>query len=110
MIGDEIANLPQHAQLAADWRGGVVLFFHTGFIAEKSAPRQSTFTHPLWDGCEVELVPSVPVFYQPDMGIIVADAHDRNILRNESGRLVPIDLVIGQPGPELLRLILDQLA
>ena len=42
MIGDEIANLPQHAQLAADWRGGVVLFFHTGFIAEKSAPRQST--------------------------------------------------------------------
>jgi hypothetical protein len=51
MIGDEIANLPQHAELAADWRGGVVLFFHTGFIAEKSAPRQSTFTPPLWDGC-----------------------------------------------------------
>jgi hypothetical protein len=44
MIGDEIANLPQHAQMAADWRGGVIFFFHTGFIAEKSAPRQSTFS------------------------------------------------------------------
>jgi hypothetical protein len=30
--------------MAADWRDGVIFFFHTGFIAEKSAPRQSTFS------------------------------------------------------------------
>ena len=59
---------------------------------------------------KVELTPGVPIYFQSDIGIIVADAHDRNILRNESGRLVPIDLVIGKPGPELLRLILEQLA
>ena len=51
-------------------------------------------------------MPDVPLYFQPEMGIIVADAHDRNILRNESGRLVPIDLVIGNPGPELLDQIL----
>ena len=49
MIGNEIANLSQHAQLAADWRGGVVLFFHTGFIAENQ-PRVSLFYASLWDG------------------------------------------------------------
>ncbi|MGH9591588.1 MAG: hypothetical protein ACRD5L_00745, partial [Bryobacteraceae bacterium] len=40
MIGDQIANLSKYAELAANWRGDVVLFFHTGFIAVKSASRQ----------------------------------------------------------------------
>ena len=40
MIGNEIADLAQHGELAANWRGGVGLFFHTGFIAVNSAPRQ----------------------------------------------------------------------
>jgi hypothetical protein len=40
---NEIANLPQYVELAADWRGGVVFLFHTGIRAKKSASRQSTF-------------------------------------------------------------------
>jgi hypothetical protein len=28
----------------------------------------------------------------------VLDAHPQNILRDESGRLVPIDVVVGTPG------------
>jgi hypothetical protein len=54
MRRNQIAELPQHAELAADWRGGVGLLFHTGFIAVKSAPRQSTFTPSPWDACENE--------------------------------------------------------
>ena len=59
--------------------------------------------------CKVELVPDVPLYFHRELGILVADAHDRNILRNESGALVPIDLVIGRPGPDLLRRITEQL-
>ena len=53
--------------------------------------------------------PDVPLYFRPEMGLLVADAHDRNVLRSESGRLVPIDVVIGKPGPDLLRRILAQL-
>ena len=58
---------------------------------------------------KVELVPDVPIYFQPEAGVIVADAHERNILRNETGALVPIDLVIGKPGPQLLGRILEKL-
>lgn len=53
----------------------------------------------------VELTADVPLYFHSDLGMLVADAHDRNILRNESGVLIPIDLVIGRPGPDLLRRI-----
>jgi hypothetical protein len=59
--------------------------------------------------CKAELVADVPLFYHRELGILVADAHDRNILRNESGELVPIDLVIGRPGVDLLRRITENL-
>lgn len=58
---------------------------------------------------KVELAPDVPLYFHPELGILVADAHDRNILRNESGALVPIDLVIGRPGSDLLRRITEHL-
>jgi hypothetical protein len=58
---------------------------------------------------KAELVADVPLYFHRDLGILVADAHDRNILRNESGALVPIDLVIGRPGSDLLRRITEQL-
>ena len=59
---------------------------------------------------KVEVNPDVPIYFHPELQIIVADAHDRNILRNETGRLVPIDLVIGSPGPLLTRQLHDRLA
>lgn len=58
---------------------------------------------------KLELIAGVPLYFQPELGVVVADAHDQNILRNESGELVPIDLVIGAPGRELLGKIREQL-
>lgn len=59
---------------------------------------------------KVELVPDVPLYLHRELGILVADAHDRNILRHEAGALVPIDLVIGRPGSDLLRRVEEHLA
>lgn len=58
---------------------------------------------------KAELIPDVPLFFHPELGILVADAHDRNILRNENGVPVPIDLAIGRPGADLLRRITEHL-
>jgi hypothetical protein len=48
-----------------------------------------------------------PLYYQPTLRIIAADAHDRNVLRDSKGRLAAIDLVIGTPGPEIKERIDD---
>jgi hypothetical protein len=56
----------------------------------------------------VEINPGVPIFYNSDVGLIVADAHVGNVLRSQ-GRLVPIDVVIGKPGPDLFKRILETL-
>jgi len=40
----------------------------------------------------------VAAYYNVEMDLAVLDAHAQNILRDERGDLVPIDLVIGQPG------------
>jgi hypothetical protein len=39
------------------------------------------------------------VFYHLGFNLIVADAHDTNILRDFNGNLAAIDVVIGTPGP-----------
>ena len=41
---------------------------------------------------------AVPVYYHAELDLAVLDAHPQNILRDESGRLVPIDVVVGTPG------------
>jgi hypothetical protein len=43
----------------------------------------------------------VPVYLHHRWPLVVADAHDRNIIRDQSGNLSPIDVVIGRPGDEL---------
>lgn len=53
----------------------------------------------------VEINPGVPIYFNERMNVIVADAHDRNILRTEEGILAPIDVVIGIPNPDLLERI-----
>jgi hypothetical protein len=53
----------------------------------------------------VEINPGVPIYFNERMNVIVADAHERNILRTEKGRLAPIDVVIGIPDPDLLERI-----
>ena len=45
--------------------------------------------------------PDAPMFYNSDLKLLVADAHDTNILRDEKGRLNAIDVVIGAVGPSL---------
>jgi hypothetical protein len=42
-----------------------------------------------------------PVFYNPYLNIVIGDAHGGNVLLSETGDVVPIDLVIGQPCKEL---------
>lgn len=42
-----------------------------------------------------------PIYFQRRIGVIIADAHDQNILRDERGTLSPIDLVVGRPGTAL---------
>ena len=55
------------------------------------------------------LNPDAPLFYSRTLGLIVADAHDQNVLRDNEGNLVPIDVVIGVPGPALLREIFQRI-
>ena len=40
---------------------------------------------------------TVPVYYHAELDLAVLDAHPQNILRDEHGRLVPIDVVVGTP-------------
>lgn len=45
------------------------------------------------------LNPDAPVFYHLGFNLLVADAHDTNILRDSQGELAAIDVVVGIPGP-----------
>ena len=58
---------------------------------------------------KVCLTPDVPLYFHPQGGLLIADAHERNILRTETGVLAPIDVVIGHPGADLLRQIQSKL-
>lgn len=48
-------------------------------------------------------LPDAPMFYHSELGLLVADAHDTNILRASDGDFAAIDVVIGVPGPALCR-------
>ena len=41
------------------------------------------------------------VFYSSHFNLVIGDAHSGNVLVSEHGEIVPIDLVIGYPGPAL---------
>jgi hypothetical protein len=43
----------------------------------------------------------VPIYLHHRWQLVVADAHDRNIIRDRAGHLCPIDVVIGRPADEL---------
>lgn len=45
--------------------------------------------------------PYVPLFYHNGFRLLLADAHDTNIIRDTKGDCAAIDVVIGRPGPEL---------
>jgi hypothetical protein len=47
--------------------------------------------------------PDAPLFYNRDLRLLVADAHDTNILRDLNGNLAAIDITIGRPAPYLLK-------
>lgn len=49
----------------------------------------------------IPLFPNAPLYFSKLFRLVVADAHDRNMLIDENEQLVPIDLVIGTPGPAL---------
>jgi hypothetical protein len=51
------------------------------------------------------LTENAPIYFNRRISVIIGDAHDQNVLRDENGDLVPIDLVIGRPGPALKRQI-----
>ena len=42
-----------------------------------------------------------PLYFNPELDLVAADAHDQNVIRNADGVLVAIDVVIGTPGPAL---------
>lgn len=44
------------------------------------------------------LTVEVAAYYHDELDLVVLDAHTQNILRDESGKLVPIDIVVGHPG------------
>lgn len=44
------------------------------------------------------LTVEVAAYYHDELDLVVLDTHTQNILRDENGKLVPIDLVIGHPG------------
>lgn len=47
--------------------------------------------------------PDAPMFYHSELGLIVADAHDTNILRAADEDFAAIDVIVGPPGPSLCR-------
>lgn len=55
----------------------------------------------------VLLNPDAPLYFNVTLGLLVADAHNRNVLRTDTGELAAIDLVIGIPGLVLLGQIRD---
>jgi hypothetical protein len=42
-----------------------------------------------------------PLYYNRELDLVAADAHDRNVLRDRRGDLCAIDLVIGRPSPSM---------
>ncbi len=51
-----------------------------------------------------ERLPIYPnAFYSPGLRLVALDAHEANVLRDENEQLSPIDLVIGEPGPDFAR-------
>ena len=58
---------------------------------------------------KVSLNPDAPWFFNSDLEIAVGDGHPGNFIRNVSGEIVPIDLVIGKPGTTFLKKIIDHL-
>jgi len=52
--------------------------------------------------------PDAPLFYNRELNLLVADAHDTNILRDVNGNLAAIDIAIGRPGSDLLKKIFNQ--
>jgi hypothetical protein len=42
-----------------------------------------------------------PIFYHAGFGLLLADAHDTNVIRTVEGECAAIDVVIGRPGPQL---------
>jgi|GEM_PF-1336788 len=44
-----------------------------------------------------------PIYYSEKLGLVAADAHDRNVLRDHAGNLVAIDLLIGPPSQRMLK-------
>jgi len=45
--------------------------------------------------------PEIPLFYHAGLKLLLADAHDANVIRNREGNCVAVDVVIGRPGPRL---------
>jgi hypothetical protein len=54
--------------------------------------------------------PNVPIYTTPDAGLLVVDAYDYNVIRDEKGRLAAIDVVIGAPGTGLKKDIIEALS
>ncbi len=46
--------------------------------------------------------PTPPWFYNRELNLVIADAHDANVIRDTQERIVAIDVVIGIPGPSVL--------
>jgi hypothetical protein len=47
-------------------------------------------------------IPTAPLFYNKPLNLLVADAHEANVIRDRNEEIVAIDVVIGYPGPSLL--------
>jgi len=56
--------------------------------------------------CRIEVNQGVPLYFSRQFGVLVADAHEGNILPTEEGTLAPIDVVIGVPDSQMLARIL----
>jgi hypothetical protein len=50
----------------------------------------------------VDIGTPTPFYFDSASGLLIGDARDENFIRSTEGEIVPIDLVIGYPGPELV--------
>jgi len=48
-----------------------------------------------------EQFPGGGFFYNPELNVVAADAHSRNVLVSSQGQITPIDIVMGRPGKAL---------
>jgi hypothetical protein len=77
------------------------------FIVGNNTPVEKITAFMLARQFEERVVGEKRVYYRAGDNLVVADLHEQNVLTTSSGKLVPIDVIIGKPGADLEKVLKD---